>query len=422
MTVALSAVGLAVVLLGAPLGFAIHGNAVTQARGELERAALQAAGTVSPTFTQGDPVELPDSSSVDIGLYDLSGARVTGRGPATLEPGLQPALSGTISEETSDNAYLEAVPVSADESVIGVVRTASPRSAVRATVARQLLGLAALALVALLGAGLLAYWQARRLSGPMRVLADAATELGAGDFSVRPPVSGVPEIDRTGAALTATAAILSEQIERERAFAAQASHQLRTPLTRLRLELEAGLAGEPDGLDAAAREALSTAEGLTQTVEEVLELARRAAGPSDPFAVEPLLADLVATWQGTFASADRPLRLVVDDPPRVAASAVAVRQILQVLVDNAWRHGKGAVTVTARESGGGVALDVADRGSHEVTWPVPGVSPAPLGLAMARSLAESLGGRLLLASDESGTRFTLLVPAEEGAPGPFVTE
>jgi signal transduction histidine kinase len=81
------------------------------------------------------------------------------------------------------------------------------------------------------------------------------------------------------------------------------------------------------------------------------------------------------------------------------------------LLDNAWRHGEGAVTVTARESGGGVALDVADRGSREVTWPPPGVSPAPLGLAMARSLAESQGGRLLLASDEAGTRFTLLVPA-----------
>jgi signal transduction histidine kinase len=263
---------------------------------------------------------------------------------------------------------------------------------------------------------LLAYWQARRLSGPMRVLADSATELGAGDFSVRPPVSGVPEIDRTGAALTATAARLSEQIERERAFAAQASHQLRTPLTRLRLELEGGLAGEPDGLDGAAREALATAEGLTQTVEEVLALARRSAGPSAPFLVEPLLADLVATWQGTFASADRPLRLVLDDPPPVAASAVAVRQILQVLVDNAWRHGEGAVTITARESGGGVALDVADRGTHQVNWPAPGVSPAPLGLAMARSLAESQGGRLLLASDESGTRFTLLVPAQETAP------
>src|SRR6478735_6491095 len=106
MTVALSAVGLAVVLLGVPLGFAIHVNAVTQARSELERAALQAAGTVSPTFTQGDPVELPRSRSVDVGLYDVQGSRVTGRGPATLEPALQPALSGTISEGASDSAYL----------------------------------------------------------------------------------------------------------------------------------------------------------------------------------------------------------------------------------------------------------------------------------------------------------------------------
>jgi signal transduction histidine kinase len=413
LAVALSAVGLAVLLLGAPLAVAIQDNAVTRARGELERAALQAAATVSPTYQDGDPVELPASGEVDIGLYDISGALVTGHGPATLEPQLRPALHGSVTDAESDLAYLEVVPVSADESVIGVVRTSSSRADVRGTVTRELLGLAALAVVALLGAGLLAYWQARRLSGPMRLLADAATDLGAGDFSVRPPLSGVPEIDRTGAALTATADRLSEQIERERAFAAEASHQLRTPLTRLRLELEGGLAGEPAELPTAAREALATAEDLTRTVEEVLELTKRSTAPAEPFAVEPLLTELVAHWVGTFASADRPLRLVVEEPPAASASHVAVRQILQVLLDNAFRHGAGEVTVIARESGGIVAIDVADRGTHPVAWPAPDATPRPLGLAMARSLAESQGGRLLLSSDTSGTRFTLLVPAEE---------
>jgi signal transduction histidine kinase len=413
MVVALSAVGLAVVVLGVPLAVAINGNAVRDARGQLERAALHAAVTVSPSYTTGDPVELPDSGSVRVALYDPSGHLVTGSGPDRLEPDLHPALTGSVVDGESASEYIQTVPVSSHESVIGVVRASSDRAGVRATVARQLLGLAALALIALAGAGALAYVQARRLSGPMNELANAATDLGAGDFSVRPPASGVPEIDRTGAALVATAARLSDQIDRERSFSAQASHQLRTPLTRLRLELETGLAGNPQDLDLAAREALHTAEELSQTVDEVLELARRPSPATEQFEIEPLLSELVTQWRGAFASENRPLRLVVDDPPTASASPVAVRQILQVLLDNAFQHGAGAVTVTTRDSGGTVAIDVADRGTQDVGWPPPGAAPQPLGLAMARSLAESQDGRLMLDSDSSRTCFTLLVPAAD---------
>jgi signal transduction histidine kinase len=413
MVVALSAVGLAVLMLGAPLAVAINGNAVRDARDQLERAALRAAVTVSPSYTTGDPVELPDSGSVRVGLYDPSGVRVTGQGPDRLEPDLRSALTGAVADGESGSEFTQAIPVSSHESVIGVVRASSDRGRVRTTVARQLLGLAALALVALAGAGALAYAQARRLSRPMRDLANAATDLGAGDFSIHPPASGVPEIDQTGTALIVTAARLSEQIERERSFSAHASHQLRTPLTRLRLELEAGLAGDPRDLEVAVREALVTAEELSQTVDEVLELARRPTSPTEAFDVEPLLAGLVTQWRGDFASADRPLRLVVQDPPLASASPVAVRQIIQVLLDNAFRHGAGEVTMTARESGGTVAIDVADRGTEEVGWPAPGATPQPLGLAMARSLAESQNGRLILNSDSSRTCFTLLVPADQ---------
>jgi len=276
--------------------------------------------------------------------------------------------------------------------------------------AKELLALAGLTLLALTGAGAFAFWQARRLAIWMRALSDAATELGAGDFSVRPPVSGVAEIDRTGDALVATARRLSEQVERERSFAAQASHQLRTPLTRLRLELEAGLAGGESGLGAAARDALVTADHLSQTIDDVLALAREPHGLDVELDVEELLAECRARWQGILAAQDRPLRVVIDSPPYASASRVAVRQVLEVLLDNAYRHGSGTVTVTARESGGAVAIDVADRGSTDVTWPAGDSAPGRLGLPMARSLAASQSGRLLLSSDSSGTRFTLLVP------------
>jgi signal transduction histidine kinase len=82
--------------------------------------------------------------------------------------------------------------------------------------------------------------------------------------------------------------------------------------------------------------------------------------------------------------------------------------VLQVLLDNAYRHGAGTVTVTGREATGVVAIDVADRGDAPIPWPP--TSGAGMGLALARTLSESQGGRLLLAQDHDGTRFTLLVP------------
>lgn len=420
LTVSLSTVVLAVVLLGAPLAVAIQRNAVAQERGELERAALRAAGVVSPAYRSGDPVELPGvGRSIRVGLYTVAGRLVTGNGPATLEADASAAGRGRVVDGSSSGDLIEAVPVNVDEKVIGIVRASSSRSSVRATMVGDLLMLCGLALVALVGAGGFAFWQARRLAVPMQALADAAVQLGAGDFSVRPPVSGVPEIDRTGDALSATARRLSEQMARERAFAARASHQLRTPLTRMRLELEAGLEGAPEGLESAVRDAMVTADHLSQTIDDVLALARTQHDPAQRFDVEELLSECVTQWRGSFATTDRPLRLAIDSPPEASASRVAVRQVLQVLIDNAYRHGRGTVTLTARESGGAVAIDVADHGPAEVRLPDPDPSPGHLGLAMARSIAASQGGRLLLSNDATGTRFTLLVPA--GIEGPDAT-
>jgi signal transduction histidine kinase len=412
LLVALSAVVLAVVLLGAPLAVAIDRSVVSDERGELERAALQAAGTVAPGYRAGDPVELPDlGNDIQVGVYSTGGRRVTGSGPGVLETGLVSARRGTAVGSSTPDALLEAVPVSVGERVIGVVRVSSSRSEVQGTVRRDLLALSALAFLALTGAGALAFWQARRLAASMGRLADAAVQLGAGDFSVSTPVSGVAEIDRTAEALSVTARRLAEQMSRERAFAARASHQLRTPLTRLRLELETGLSGDRDDLVDAARDALATADHLSQTLDDILVLTREAHAATSAFEVESLLRECAEQWRGDLAAADRPLRLVLDHPPDALASRVAVRQALHVLLDNACRHGTGVVSLVGRESADAVAIDVIDRGRGSVTWPSDTGATGHLGLAMARSLTEAEGGRLLLTSDEVHTRFTILLPA-----------
>jgi signal transduction histidine kinase len=262
---ALSAVLLAVLLLGIPLAIAIQRNAVSEERGELERAALRAATVVSPTYRTGDPVELPATPPpIQVSLYDASGHLVTGPGPADLDDVRRAARTGRVVDADQAGVLAEAVPVSVDERVIGVVVASSPVGDLYSTLVRQYLGLTLLGMVALGGAGAFAYWQSRRLTRPMRELAHAATRMGSGDFSARAPGSGVPEIDMTAAALNATAERLSAFVDRERSFSARASHQLRTPLTRLHLELEAGMVDE----------ALATTEHLSQTVDDVLSVTR----------------------------------------------------------------------------------------------------------------------------------------------------
>jgi signal transduction histidine kinase len=241
---------------------------------------------------------------------------------------------------------------------------------------------------------------------PLSALTKAAADLGDGDFSTRAEPSGVAEIDEAGDSLNRTAERLASLIDREQAFSAQASHQLRTPLTQLQLELETGLDQGGVALHDAASSAMATADQLSQTIDDVLLLSRQGVS-SDSFNVEDLLEQCRSQWQGPLASVGRPLRVEVGQPLRAAASLPASRQILHVLLDNAFRHGRGQVTLRARESHGAVAVDVLDEGSAP---PISLTGRSSMGLPLADSLASAEGGRLLVDQRESGTRFTVLLP------------
>ncbi len=267
------------------------------------------------------------------------------------------------------------------------------------------------------------YWPvvfAARLAGPLEEVAASALRLGDGDFSVRSRRSGVPEIDAVGAALDSTAGRLGALLDRERAFTADVSHQLRTSLAGLRLEPEAAL--EDPGRDqrAAIVAGIAAADRLQGTVEDLLALARDTRREPAELDVDGLLADADVQWRDL----GNGRRLRIDrreDAPAARASAAAVRQVVSVLLDNAAVHGRGTVTVTARETGGVLAVDVADEGSG-IDRPESELferrSPAAhghgIGLALARSLAEAEGGRLRLTRPSPPT-FTLLLPTWEPA-------
>jgi signal transduction histidine kinase len=413
---------LAIALFGLPLAALVVKYSIDSERGELEQAANVAAVSAAVRLARGQPPDLvaTDESPVRLALYDAVGHLMIGDGPALGDRPVTRAEQGAglgSSDAPSLGDIVIAVPVRADGSLLGVLRASTPPGEVYSRVAGTWLLMTGLAAVVLLAVWLVARAMAARLSRPLEDLALSAHALGDGDFSVRFPHAAVAEIDALAEAFNSTATRLSDLVSRERAFTADASHQLRTPLTALRLGLEVAL----DDPDQEPREAIAAAvaatDRLQHTVHDLLALARDSARPSHPLALKTLLDELVVTKRAQLAAHDRTLTITMQPAlPVSSASAAAVRQILAVLVDNATAHGSGAVTITARDAAGAVAIDVCDQG--HLTTPSeqlfarrhPTATGHGIGLALARRLAEAEGARLRLSTTRP-TTFTLLLPA-----------
>lgn len=416
---------LATALFGIPLAVAADRFYRVDEHAELLRAADVAAARAAAALARGQrPAALGSGEAADrLGLYDTQSRLLSGVGPAVGDQPVRQALGGAVvANGTHLGDVVVAVPVTDRQQVVGAVRAALPAGELYRRTATTWLAMLGLAALAVGLTALLARRQARRLAGPLEELSAAATLVGRGDFAVRAPAAGIPEIDAAATALNRTAERIGMVLAKERAFSANASHQLRTPLTGLRLELETALdaAREHPGYDLrpAAAQAIAAADRLERTIDDLLTLARDLPGrPAEPVDLPALLDELVPAWHGPLAAAGRPLRIQVsDDLPPATASAAAVRQVLSVLVENATRHGSGTVTVAARDAGQAVAVDVSDEGSG-VSGPAEelfgrrsdGAQRHGIGLPLARGLVEAEGGRLVLGRAAPPT-FTVLWP------------
>ena len=422
--VALTAALVAVVLLAVPLALAIRSSLYADQRDTLERSVLAAAVRVSPDFVTGDPVELPaPPSGGRLGLYDPQLRLRAGSGPRSGDTPVRQSLDGEVARSRAGQDLVVAVPVSHAEKVIGVVRASSPAAAVRNRVAVAWLLLLGVAALALTVAVLVARRQARVLAAPLEDLSRQCRAVTEGDLSVRAAPSSVAEIDQVARTHNEMLHSLSELLRRERDFTANASHQLRTPLTGLQLALEAGLGQDDDArLRPVLAEALATTQRLHHTVEEVLRLSRSgetARPTAGTITVRQLLRETEDRWHGLFAQDGRRLECSTHETPAdIRVPGASVSEVLGILLDNARVHGRGTVRVAVRDLEDALAFDESDEG-------VVTVEPSRLfdrgrtgdgegtgiGLALARELAVSLGGRLSLTNRHPAT-FTLLLPVE----------
>ncbi|WP_182905280.1 HAMP domain-containing sensor histidine kinase [Microbispora sp. H13382] len=402
---------LAVSLFAVPLAVAV---ARLYHDGAIESLEMEATWVAS-TFSNAAPISLPTDLPRDltVGVYTTDGRRLLGSGPAR-----SPLIEG------AEGGYLTATaPIPSDETP-GVVRIATSYDTVAGKTHIAWLIMAGLAILVIGLAVAFARRQSARLAAPLEDLTRSAQALGDGDFTIRAPRSNVREADQAGLALEATARRLGDVLDRERAFSANVSHQLRTQLTGMMLGLEAALARPDAALADAVHTALGRGERLQTVIDDLVRLTRDNRTGLAPLDVPAVIDEVRECWQGPLAAQERRLTVSVpDDLPPVAASTAAVRQILRVLLDNALVHGEGEVTVEAADLANGIAIEVADRG--------PGVPEGVdvfarraadghgIGLALARSLAEAEAGRLVLRRTVPPVFSLLLSPAaRNGSPGP----
>jgi signal transduction histidine kinase len=396
LVVSTALIALATVLvLGIPLAFVEANRERADAGARLEREADAVAAAVDDMVERGRPI---DPAPLERLVHH--GHEVVIRPPG------QPAVVL--------GSPVHGRRISAGSGAAGPARVTAAVSAadVDAEVRQRWLLIALLSAGAVGAAVLLALVQARRLSQPLEQLARTSTLLGEGDFSARAGRSSIEEIDAVAVALDATAVRIAQLVGREREFTVNAAHQLRTPLTALRLRLEEIEGQRPPGLEEETARALHEVDRLQATVDDLLALAREGrAGDARPLDLAALIRAHATRWRPLFDRSGRRLELTGADGSKPLASRGAIGQALDVLVDNALQHGRGTVTIAIQSRDGRTVLSVSDEG--------PGVAPGSermifqrggsaaggtgVGLHLARSLVEAENARLRVARGRPAT-------------------
>jgi signal transduction histidine kinase len=390
-----------IVVLGVPLAFVARMTVRNDALRRLDREASAVAFTIDDDLEHQRVIDRSLLGALagrdrEIVLRESNGRVVRGGDPLPTD-----TLSGTVRVERHGTVTVLAGAGDTDRRVVAAVLLIAGLSA---------LGIAAAICLAMV--------VARRLERPVAELARVSERLGAGDFSIRAPRSGVPELDAMAAALDQSAARIDELVQAERDFTTNASHQLRTPLTALVLRIEELTNSDDPDVQREAEAALRQADRLGTTIEDLLALARdHAAAQRRVVDVAALVRDRVVAWQATARRAHRRIDVVADTDCVVDASAPALAQAIDALIDNAIRHGGGIVRVGAHRRRHHVEVTVDDEG-HGI--PPDAVSSVferhislhggtGVGLALARSLVEASGGRLELARAQPAS-FQILLP------------
>jgi len=432
-----------------PLAFSlsarVNAEVRSQARGQAQVVAALAGSLLGQAVNDGKPTEneqelqvLADAAAPSVRgrvivvgrtgvvLADSAGPTYLGSNYATSgRPEIVSALGGKGSQGERPSAsvgqtlLLTALPVLGSRGqVLGAVRVSQLVSAVHSAVRTTILQLGLVALVVLALGLTMGTFIAGQIARPLRRLERVARRIAGGDLSARAAVEGSLEQRSLGTSFNEMTDRVERLVASQRNFVADASHQLRTPLTGLRLRLEEARAVGVS--DAAARE-LDAAEAevdrFADIIDELLVLSRAGERelPGEAISLDELAADALARWWRTAEERRIELRHVRDGSAGTVWCARAdAERALDVLVENALAYAPSGsiVTITALAS----AVEVLDSGPglgedetevvferfHRGRAGAAGAPGSGLGLAIARELAREWGGDVTLRNRPQG--------------------
>lgn len=276
-----------------------------------------------------------------------------------------------FSESLGEELLLVTVPVVDEERVVGAIRVSAPMGEVDARVRRSWTRLALIGL-AVIAVGLVLAWVlAGTLARPLERLGHAATALGRGELDARAPAEGPKELRAVARSFNEMARTLAANLAAQRDFLANASHQLRTPITGLKLRLEA-LGEEGGRVGEQARKADAEADRLNALVDDLLELARASSLDATGRTVDLAGAarEAVGRWTEPAERSGKHVRLAREERAAVWADPTDLGHMLDNLIENALRYcppGAEIAVASAREDGR-ARLTVSDTG--------PGIAPS----------------------------------------------
>jgi signal transduction histidine kinase len=283
-------------------------------------------------------------------------------------------------------------------------------------------------LMATIAVGWIVSLSVRRALRPVRVMSAELTEITGGGTDRLVTVPGAAdEVSELAESVNVTLNRLEDVLDRQRAFVADVSHELRSPLTGLRAQLEVALE-HPEGEDwpAVARAALADADRLQGIVSDLLILAKLGAGVHLPRERRDL-GELVRTEVGR-RHRRVPVEIEADEGVRARVTPDHLARLLTNLLDNAERHAKSRVWVSVatdgpdavvevRDDGAGIPPEFRERIFRRFQRLAEGRERDPggtgLGLTISRDIARAHGGTLVAEDSDQGARFVLRIPRDE---------
>ncbi|MFD7511590.1 ATP-binding protein [Streptomyces sp. NPDC059853] len=386
----LAVVLVVIAVFGVSLFFVEARSIESTARDRLQSEAARLVAVVESRIAAGEQVTAAKMASF---VPEDRHVRIEQPGRSPIALGLPPEDDALTATESGVNGE--------------TVTVQQPRGIVDDEITRILMIILVVSLLAVAAAALLAVRQAARVSAPLTDLAETAERLGSGDPRPRHRRYGVPELDRVADVLDGSAERIARMLTAERRLAADASHQLRTPLTALSMRLEEiiATADDRDTVQEEAAIALTQVERLTDVVQRLLTNSRDVRSSSAVgFDIDEVVLQQIEEWKPAYRGAGRALVHSGKAGLRAVGTPGAVAQVLATLIENSLMHGAGTVALRTRTTGNQVVIEVTDEGrgvpvelgSRVFERTVSGRNSTGLGLAVARDLAEADGGRLEL--------------------------